>query len=100
MDATIMPDAGSASDTMTENVELPVDLDSLSVDGTVPEVGDSVNLKVSGSVTRVVNKMAYVKPDSINDQPMPATPLETDPDVDEESRLRDLSSQTGSIPNY
>jgi hypothetical protein len=100
MDATIMPDSQKESDTMSENVELPVDLDSLSVDGTVPQVGDQVDCKVSGSVTRVVNKTAYVKPETINDQPLPATPIEPSPDVSEGERLKNLSDQAGSIPGY
>lgn len=96
MDDSITPDAGQA-DTMSENVELPVDVQSLSIDGISPQVGDQVDLRVSGDVTRIVNNMVYVKPTTINDQPMPATPIEPNPAVDEGSRLESLSRSAGNI---
>jgi hypothetical protein len=99
LDSSITPDS-SESDTMSENVELPVDIDTLSIDGTRPAVGDQCDLKVTGTVTRLVNQMAYVKPDTINDQPMPAPAMEPNPALDEGTRLERLSRTAGEIPSY
>lgn len=93
MDTSIDPAA--AADTASDNVELPASVDSLMVDGVRPQVGDQVELRVGGDITRVVNDMAYVKPMTINDQPMEVSPLSPSPAVDEGSRLRDLSMQSG-----
>lgn len=96
-DDSISPESGS--DLQSENVELPVNLDTLSIDGTVPSVGDPVKLIVKGNVTRVVNKCAYVKPETINDQPMEPA-IEPNPLKDEDSRLEEMSRQAGGIPGY
>ena len=92
MDDTIAPAAGA--DNQVGNAEIPCMVDSLSIDGIAPNVGDRVDIKVSGPVTRVVNKMAYIKPETVNDTPMPADPLEPNPMVDEKDRLRTMSQQT------
>ncbi len=96
MDDSVNPDSGA--DTMSQDVELPVQIDSLSIDGTAPSVGDPVKLIVRGNVTRVVNDMAYVKPTEINDQPM-APALDPDPALPEDQRLRRLSETTNETPN-
>jgi hypothetical protein len=98
MDDTINPGAGS--DTNAANVEIPVNVDTLTIDGTTPAVGDMVKLAIRGPVTRVVNAIAYVKPETVNDQPMPAPALEPDPMEGEGERLRQLSQSVGQIPNY
>ena len=100
MDSTVSADPENGSDTTNENVELPASVDSLSIDGTAPQVGDSVEVKVKGTVTRVVNDMAYIKPETINDTPMPAAPLEPSPDVGEGDRLAQLSQSAGALPSY
>lgn len=53
------------------NDDLPVSLGTLEIEGTQPKVGDSVDLKVSGTVSKIVNDTAFVNVISINDQPMP-----------------------------
>lgn len=98
MDDTISPSA--ESDVQTDNVELPVNIDTLTIDGTEPAIGDQVKVVVKGSVTRVVNKVAYVKPETLNDQPMEASILEPDPMESEQNRLRNLSQTVGQIPSY
>lgn len=97
MDDTVTQSADS--DVQSDNVELPVSIDTLTIDGTEPSIGDEVKLVVRGPVTRVVNKVAYVKPAMVNDQPMPASVLDPDPMEDEKNRLRQLSQSVGQIPN-
>lgn len=98
MDDTISPSA--ESDVQTDNVEIPVNVDTLTLDGTEPVIGDQVKVVIKGPVTRVVNRVAYVKPDTVNDQPMEASVLEPDPMESEQSRLRNLSQSVGQIPSY
>jgi hypothetical protein len=98
MDDTISP--GADSDTQTDNVEIPVNVDTLTVDGTEPVIGDEVKVVIKGPVTRVVNRVAYVKPESVNDQPMPASVLDPDPMESEKDRLRSLSQSVGPMSDY
>lgn len=93
MDTTTDSITDNDSDEKLASAELPVDLNSLSVDGVNPEVGDQVKLKVEGNVTRVVNGTAWVKPIRINEMPLPDTPMVPNPAVDEKTRLMDLSHQ-------
>lgn len=98
MDDTISPSA--ESDVQTDNVEIPVNVDTLTIDGTEPVIGDEVKVVIKGPVTRVVNRIAYVKPTIVNDQPMEASVLSPDPMESEQSRLRNLSQSVGQIPSY
>lgn len=50
--------------------DLPVSVDTLAIDGTRPKVGDTVDLKVSGTISKLVDETAFVTPMTINDQPM------------------------------
>ena len=52
---------------ISDQTELPVKLDSLEVGGTRPQVNDSVDVTVTGTVTSIVDDCAYVKIDAIND---------------------------------
>ena len=79
MDTSI--DSGT-SDGDTQG-DLPVSLDTLTVDGTNPSVGDPIDLKVSGKVTKIVNKTVWVSPEMVNDQPMPADQTDA-PQTDEQ----------------
>ena len=72
-------------------------VDTLSVDGIAPDVGDPVTFKVSGSVTRVVNGVAYVKAETDNDQPMPGPIVEPQDGSSEMDRLERLSREV-SLP--
>lgn len=88
-------ETGEGSDQMDGNVELPVSIDTVKIDGTAPGVGDKVDLRVSGTVTRVVNDMAYVKPESINDLPMKPA-LKPNSGVSEMDRLEQMSKNADS----
>jgi len=99
VDTTINDSSGNADDESVEGVEIPVRLETLNVAGTTPEVGDSVEVKVKGTVERVVNGYAYVSPDTVNDEPMGQGPIKPNPMKDEGDRLRDLSQQGGDIGN-
>ncbi len=64
MDSSIdAPDEGNSDD-------LPVSVGTLEIEGVRPKVGDMVDLKVNGSITKIVDETAFVKPTTINDQPM------------------------------
>lgn len=96
MDATVEPDP--SADEQTYNAEIPVKVDALLVDGTEPSVGDNVDITVGGSVTRVVNGIAYVKPETVNHQPIPAPMLDTADGTTAEQdyqRLNKLSQEVG-----
>ena len=58
--------------------DLPVSVGTLEIDGTRPKVGDTVDLKVSGTISKLVNETAFVTPTTINDQPMPPKEQATD----------------------
>ena len=73
MDSSI--DSDSSSDSGTES-DLPVTLDSLGVDGTLPKAGDSVEVTVKGTISKIVNGTAFVSPETVNGQPMPEAPNE------------------------
>lgn len=71
MDSAMMPDTGE----MDKDNEVCVPLDKLSVDGTAPEEGDTVEIKAT--VTRVENGMAYVVPeDAVSDKAEGDTEME------------------------
>ena len=95
-----MPDdsisSSGSSDVASSNTELPMPVATLSVDGIAPDMGDPVTFKVSGSVTRVVNGVAYVKAETVNDQPMPGPVIEPD-GSSEMDRLERLSREI-SLP--
>lgn len=73
MDNSLDPNSG---DTDTSG-DIPVQIDTLTLDGTNPKVGDHVDLKVTGTVTQIKNSTAFVNPETVNDQPMP--PDQKDP---------------------
>lgn len=49
------------------DTEIPVKLDSLEADGVRPRVGDSVTVRIEGTVKSIENDCAYVLCDAIND---------------------------------
>jgi hypothetical protein len=51
--------------------DLAVAVGTLEIDGVRPKVGDVVDLKVSGTIRKLVDETAFVAPDTVNDQPMP-----------------------------
>ncbi len=62
-------DSGESTEAGPE--DLCVSLPTLEIDGVRPAVGDTVNLKVDGSVSKIVNDCAWVTPSTINGQPIP-----------------------------
>jgi hypothetical protein len=67
-DEAMQSDPADQGDNMLQpDTEIPVKLDSLEADGTRPSVGDSVDVKISGTVKSIENDCAYVVCDQIND---------------------------------
>ena len=95
MDDSISP--GADNDTVSSNVELPVNIDTLHVGGIAPDVGDMVKIIVKGSVTRTANETAWIKVETVNDQPYTAPAVDPDPLVSEGERLEKLSRSYGAI---
>lgn len=94
-DDSISP--GSDNDALSQNVELPVNIDTLHVGGIAPDVGDLVKVTVKGTVTRTANETAWIKVETINDQPFTAPAVDPDPLVSEGERLEQLSRSYGAI---
>lgn len=97
-DVAISPD--QATDSRTSEVELPCDVDDLMIDGTSPEVGDTVDVKVGATITRVVNGIAWLKPTDIQNKPLPETPLQKNDDLAELDRAYNMSMQTRGTEVY
>ncbi len=80
MDSSI----GAADQSDSDN-SIPVTLSTIALDdGTTPEQGDQVEVKLTGTIDKIVNGVAMVKPVSVNGQPIPQdaeTPSST-PDED------------------
>jgi len=91
-ETAISPD--QATDTRTSEVELPCSVDDLMIDGTTPEVGDTVDVKVGATITRVINGIAWLKPTDIQNKPLPETPMEPADDLSELDRAYNMSMQT------
>lgn len=84
-DTSISPLPGEGGES---GEEIPAMLESLAVDGTRPAVGDQVELKVSGTVKKIVNDTAYITPESVNDTKMDDIPTE---ESDEQPDLRSMA---------
>lgn len=90
MDATVTPEPG---DVDTGN-DIPVHLDSLTIDGVRPESGDMVNLKVTGPVTKIVDEVVWVKPETVNDLPL----VQDVPQVSDEEQLMAQAAKMDAAP--
>ena len=66
------------------NNEICIPADSVELDGTTPEAGDSVNFSVDGTVTRGEGNKLYVKPTMINGEPVKDEPEAMDTDTEME----------------
>jgi hypothetical protein len=65
------PDS-STTDDSGDSGDVAVELDTLKTsDGIAPEVGDTVDVQVSGKVSRIEGNCAYVTPDTCNGKPPP-----------------------------
>jgi hypothetical protein len=71
--------------------ELPVKIDTLMVGGERPSVGDDVEVKVSGTVSRIIDDCCYVKLETANDEPIetPQGDQEEQQDLDQQSAMAD-----------
>lgn len=76
----ITPDNQSAAAPASKSGDVCVQTDSLAVDGTPPEVGDQVEFKVKGTVSRSEGGNTYVTPTEINGRP--AEPDGDEPEAD------------------
>jgi len=61
-----MPD-DDQDEPIQQGDELPVQLDTLMVGGERPNVGDQVDVKVSGTISRIIDDCAYVSVAQAND---------------------------------
>jgi hypothetical protein len=66
MDSSISNDTGDSGQGNESEICAP--LDAFAINGTPPAVGDKVEFKTEGTVTRVEGGNAYVTPDTVNGQ--------------------------------
>jgi len=90
MDASVTPDAGEVE----SGEDIPVHLDSLTIDGVRPETGDLVTLKVKGPVTKIVDEVVWVKPETVNDLPK----VSATPDVTQDEELMAAAAKMDGLP--
>lgn len=95
-DDSMSPDDGDISN----KGDLPVEIGTLEVDGVRPAVGDTVSLKVGGSINKIVNQVAWVTPETVNDLPIPAE--RTDASEDELMKAAEAHDAASGIvmPGY
>lgn len=75
----ITPDTTATSTSQPATHRIPVA--ALAIDGAAPEVGDTVEFTLSGTVASVSGEFAEITPTAINGQPIPAgAPAEPDGD--------------------
>src|SRR5438309_4723041 len=82
-----MQDNSISSDTEPDSsgeTKIYANLDSLSVGGIPPAVGDSVDLTVKGTVSSVEGSVACISPDEINGQPAPSAPGNKNESLDQQ----------------
>lgn len=77
------------------NNDLAVDISTLEENGVRPKVGDQVDVKVGGKVSKIVDDCVYVTPETCNDMPM-AHRGSTTPDED----MQSMAMQAGPIQGY
>lgn len=78
--------------------DIPVVLDTLKIDEVTPEKGDRVNLRVTGTISKIVNGTAYVTPETVNGAPYDETTGEEDEMTDDEllTAARDYDMETST----
>jgi hypothetical protein len=100
-DTSIDNPAGGGHERLPADAELPVQIDTLQIDGQRPEVGDEVEFKVKGEVKRIVNDCVYVRPTEINDEPIEDAsikPANETPTADDLMSMSQQADQSGSAP--
>lgn len=90
MDSTVTPEPGDVD----TGKDIPVHLDSLTIDGVRPETGDMVNLKVSGPVTKIVDQVVWIKPETVNDLPL----VQDVPQASDEEELMAAAAKADAMP--
>ncbi len=86
MDDTLSPETGTTDD------GLPVQIATLEIDGVRPAAGDVVTMTVKGSITKIVDSTAWVKPDTVNGAPMPEeTPNASDDEMMKSAMAHDAA---------
>jgi hypothetical protein len=58
---------GETPELLDPDTEIPVRLDSLEADGTRPQVGDDVTIKIDGTVKKIENDYAFISATAVND---------------------------------
>ncbi len=87
MDDTITDDEPDS-----DSDDLAVEIGTLEIDGVRPAVGDTVSLKVKGSISKIVNDTAWVTPETVNDLPIPAgTPEASDDELMKSAMAHDTA---------
>ena len=61
------PPGDEGEELLQPDTQIPVRIDSLEADGTRPSVGDTVTVKIDGTIKSIENDCVYVTPESIND---------------------------------
>src|SRR5690348_16845339 len=83
--------SGNGTDQPGDNVEqgdeLPVKIDTLAIGGTQPEVGDEVEVKVKGKITRIRDDCAYVALETANGDPIENPPSQPEDDTSEDDLM-------------
>lgn len=80
-------DEGESMDASGGPGEIPVSSDAVSVDGTPPEVGDTISFTVEGTVSSVEGDTLMVKPVRVNGSEIPVG----GPKPSDRSRLRGMA---------
>lgn len=96
MDDSISSDTGTI-EANPGNIELPIPIDTLTMGGVAPDVGDPVKIKASCVIVRTTNGIAWGRIETINDLPVEAPIIEPDSLESEGERLRNLSQTYGTI---
>jgi|ERR1041385_227189 hypothetical protein len=81
------PNEGYEDNQISPGDELPVKIDTLSLDGTQPEVGDSVEVTVKGKVTRIRDDCAYVSIETANNEPIENPPSQPEDKMTEDALM-------------
>jgi hypothetical protein len=93
-----MPDEGDSSNQISSGDELPVKIDTLSVDGQRPEIGDHVEVKVEGTVKSIQDDCAYVTLEKANDQPIENPKSAQEPDENDLMAASMAADRAGLAP--
>ena len=92
-DEAMQSDPAEGGDNMLQpDTEIPVKIDSLEADGTRPSVGDTVTLRIEGTVKSIKDDCVYVNCDAINDTDLEEI-LAEHGNQNEDSMMERLTSQ-------